>query len=242
VKVVEQALAGDRMLALVDAEAPEDEKPTPEDLYVARHGGRILKMLKYPDQQRAHPGAGAAPHRHRAVHADRAVLHGRVRSSATSGVVAGSRGDAGAHGEPVRQVRLDDPYLPDELQVVAMNIKDAGKVTDLIASNLNISLDEKQDLLIHARRAQAPRELSTHPQSRDRAARARAQDPVAGADELTKNQKEFYLRQQMRAIQKELGEGDRGKPRSTSCAASWKTRILPKPRARRRITSSSGCA
>ncbi len=39
------------------------------------------------------------------------------------------------------------PYLPDELQLVVMNIKDPGKVTDLIASNLNISLEEKQDLL-----------------------------------------------------------------------------------------------
>src|SRR5207247_10076680 len=39
------------------------------------------------------------------------------------------------------------PYLPDELQVVVMNIKDPGKAADLIASNLNISLEEKQDLL-----------------------------------------------------------------------------------------------
>jgi ATP-dependent Lon protease len=39
------------------------------------------------------------------------------------------------------------PYLPDELQGVVMNIKDPGRVSDLIASNLNISVDEKQDLL-----------------------------------------------------------------------------------------------
>jgi ATP-dependent Lon protease len=39
------------------------------------------------------------------------------------------------------------PYLPDELQVVVMNIKDPAKVADLIASNLNVSLEEKQDLL-----------------------------------------------------------------------------------------------
>src|SRR5947199_9942193 len=39
------------------------------------------------------------------------------------------------------------PYLPDELQVVVMNIKDPGKVTDLSASNLNIALEEKRELL-----------------------------------------------------------------------------------------------
>src|SRR5262249_3616978 len=39
------------------------------------------------------------------------------------------------------------PYLPDDLQVVVMNIKDPGKVSDLIASNLNVSLEDKQELV-----------------------------------------------------------------------------------------------
>ena len=74
------------------------------------------------------------------------------------------------------------PYLPDELQVVVMNIKDPGKVTDLIASNLNISLEEKQELLVTLEVRQPPRAAVHHPQPRDRAAGARPQDPVAGPD------------------------------------------------------------
>src|SRR6185503_128920 len=48
-KVVEHALAGDRMLALVAQRTPEEEQPKPSDLFVRGTAGRILKMLKYPD-------------------------------------------------------------------------------------------------------------------------------------------------------------------------------------------------
>jgi len=48
-KVVEHALAGDRMLAMVAQKRPEDEEPTPDGLFALGTAGRILKMLKYPD-------------------------------------------------------------------------------------------------------------------------------------------------------------------------------------------------
>src|SRR5258706_13950322 len=47
-KVVEEALAGDRMLAMVAQKRPEEEDPKPDDLFVRGTAGRILKMLKYP--------------------------------------------------------------------------------------------------------------------------------------------------------------------------------------------------
>src|SRR5436190_1714090 len=100
------------------------------------------------------------------------------------------------------------PYLPDELQVVVMNIKDPGKVTDLIASNLNISLEEKQDLLstldIRTRLEKLSTILNREIELLELGHKIQSQVQT----ELNKNQKEFYLRQQLKAIQKELGEGD----------------------------------
>jgi ATP-dependent Lon protease len=100
------------------------------------------------------------------------------------------------------------PYLPDELQVVVMNIKDPGKVTDLIASNLNISLEEKQDLLstldVRARLEKLSTILNREIELLELGHKIQSQVQ----SELNKNQKEFYLRQQLKAIQKELGEGD----------------------------------
>ena len=100
------------------------------------------------------------------------------------------------------------PFLPDELQVVVMNIKDPGKVTDLIASNLNVSLEEKQDLLstleVRVRLEKLLTILGREIELLELGHKIQSQVQT----ELSKNQREFYLRQQMRAIQKELGEGD----------------------------------
>ena len=104
------------------------------------------------------------------------------------------------------------PYLPDELQVVAMNIKDQGRLTDLIASNLNVSLNEKQGLLdlldVRKRLEKLSTILNREIELLELGHKIQSEVQV----EVTKGQKEFYLRQQMRAIQKELGEGD---PRQT---------------------------
>src|SRR6184192_4117313 len=100
------------------------------------------------------------------------------------------------------------PYLPDELQVVVMNIKDAGKASDLIASNLNISLEEKQDLLSTLEVQDRLEKLSAILNREIELLELGHKIQSQVQSELNKNQKEFYLRQQMKAIQKELGEGD----------------------------------
>src|SRR5204862_3474617 len=100
------------------------------------------------------------------------------------------------------------PYLPDELQVVVMNIKDPGKVTDLIASNLNIAVEEKQELLAALDVRQRLERLSTILNREIELLELGHKIQSQVQSELNKNQKEFYLRQQLRAIQKELGEGD----------------------------------
>src|SRR5436305_809482 len=108
---------------------------------------------------------------------------------------------------PLRRVWMI-PYLPDELQVVVMNIKDPGKVTDLVSSNLNISLEEKQDLLntidVRSRLEKLSAILNREIELLELGHKIQSQVQT----ELNKNQKEFYLRQQLKAIQKELGEGD----------------------------------
>src|SRR5881398_3167137 len=193
-KLVEECLAGDRMLGLAAQKNPEEETPAPEGLYSRGTAGRILKMLKYPDQSvrilvqglRRIEIAGFTQ-REPYFRADVHHLQDVLRSSKDLDAV-----QAHMVNQFAKFVSMI-PYLPDELQVVVMNIKDPSKVTDLIASNLNISLEEKQDL------------LSTV----DVRTRLEKLSGILNREiELNKNQKEFYLRQQMKAIQKELGEGD----------------------------------
>ncbi|MGD9763685.1 MAG: endopeptidase La [Candidatus Binatia bacterium] len=208
-KVVEAALAGDRLLALVTQKSPDEETPSSDGLYTRGTAGRILKMLKYPDQS------------------VRILVQGLrrvdlVRFTQTEPYFRAQIRELQDEREPSPELEAMQahmvnqfakfvsmiPYLPDELQVVAMNIKDPAKVSDLIASNLNIAVEEKQALLAELSVRQRLERLVAILNREIELLELGQKIQSQVQDELTKNQKDFYLRQQMRAIQKELGEGD----------------------------------
>ena len=208
-KLVEAALTGDRMLGLLAQKNPEEESPEPRGLYSRGTAGRILKMLRYPDGsvrilvqglRRIEVGEYTQREPYFRAH----VRHLEDVSEPSKELEALQVHMVHQFSKFVSMI----PYLPDELQVVVMNIKDPGKVTDLIASNLNISLEEKQDLLstldVRVRLEKLSTILNREIELLELGQKIQSQVQ----SELNKNQKEFYLRQQLKAIQKELGEGD----------------------------------
>ena len=104
------------------------------------------------------------------------------------------------------------PYLPDELQVMAMQVKEASRLADMVASYLKIPIEEAQDLLatldVRGRLEKLIAILGREIEMLELGHKIQSQVQT----ELNKNQREYYLRQQLKAIQKELGEGD---PRSS---------------------------
>jgi ATP-dependent Lon protease len=208
-RLVEDSLAGDRMLGLVTQKNPEDEHPDPDALYPRGTAGRILKMLKYPDGSVRVLVQGIARIEVQEIRGSDPYFRALVRhvrdthepspdlEAVQSNIVS----------KFAKFVSIT-PYLPDELQVVVMNIKDAGKLTDLIASNLNISLEEKQDILNTLEVPKRLEKLSTILNREIELLELGHKIQSQVQSELNKNQKEFYLRQQLKAIQKELGEGD----------------------------------
>jgi ATP-dependent Lon protease len=208
-KVVEHALAGDRMLAMVAQKHPDEEEPKPDGLYEYGTAGRILKMLKYPDASVRILVQGLRRIELVEFVQTEPFYTARVRQLADIEEPSPDLEPMQAHmvNQFAKFVSMI-PYLPDELQVVAMNIKDPGKVTDLIASNLNVSVEEKQELLatldVHKRVERLTSILNREIELLELGQKIQSQVQ----DELSKTQKDFYLRQQMRAIQKELGEGD----------------------------------
>lgn len=208
-RLIEEALTGDRLIGLVSQKNPEEESPTTEGLYSRGTAGRILKMLKYPDGSVRILVQGLR--RIEIVEFIQATPYFRARVRQLSDVKPESPALPAIQAQLVNQFSKYVsmiPYLPDELQVVVKNIRDAGKVTDLIASNLNIALEEKQELLstldVKQRMERLLMILKREIELLELGHKIQAQVQ----SELTKNQKEFYLRQQMRAIQKELGESD----------------------------------
>jgi len=208
-RLVEEALSGNRLLALVSQKNPEEESPTPEGLFSRGTAGRILKMLKYPDGSVRILVQGLR--RVELVEFVQATPYFRARVRVLADVKVPSPALDALQTQLANQFAKYVsmiPYLPDELQSVVLNIRDPGKVTDLIASNLNVSLEEKQELLstldVKQRMERLLMILKREIELLELGHKIQAQVQ----SELTKNQKEFYLRQQMRAIQKELGESD----------------------------------
>lgn len=208
-KLVDDCQKGDRLLGLAAQKNAEDENPTPGALFARGSVGRILKTLRYPDGSmrilvqgiqriEIHDYVQHEPY----LRARIAPLHDSVQSSRDLDAL-----QAHVVSQFSKFVSMV-PYLPDELQGVVMNIKDPGRVSDLIASQLNVSSDEKQDLLNMLDARARLEKLSTILTREIELVELGHKIQSQVQTELNKNQKEFYLRQQMRAIQKELGEGD----------------------------------
>lgn len=102
------------------------------------------------------------------------------------------------------------PYLPYEMKVALINISDTSSMCDFVAANLNIKPDERQEVLAAV---QIPERLTLINSLVDRELNllklgSKIQQEVSG--EIEKNQREYFLREQMKAIRKELGEDQEG--------------------------------
>ena len=100
------------------------------------------------------------------------------------------------------------PYLPEELQLAAANVDDPTALVHLIASTLRLKTEERQELLETATSrsgcARIAQILSREVEMSELGSKIQSQV----ASEIDKGQREFFLRQQLKAIQEELGEGD----------------------------------
>ncbi|MBI3798299.1 MAG: LON peptidase substrate-binding domain-containing protein, partial [Deltaproteobacteria bacterium] len=208
-KLVEECLAGDRILGLTAQKNPEDTNPEPQALFLRGSVGRILKRLTFPNGSMRILVQGLkrieiGEYLQREPYLRARVAHLQDILQPSKDLDALQAQVLSQFAKFVTRV----PYLPDELQGVIMQSKDPGRVTDLIAANLHISSDEKQDLLntldVRVRLEKLLTILNREVEQAELEHKIQSQVQT----ELHKNQKEFYLRQQLRAIQKELGEAD----------------------------------
>jgi ATP-dependent Lon protease len=198
-----------QLIALAAQKNPEDENPAPEGLYQRGTAVRILKMLKYPDKSVRVLVQGIARIELQQFLQREPYFIARVSRLAEK-LVADREVDA-LQANLVSQfskfVSLV-PYLPDELQTMAMRVREPGRLSDLVASYLKIAIEELQDLLstleVRQRLEKLIVILSREIELLELGHKIQSQVQT----ELNKNQREYFLRQQLKAIQKELGETD----------------------------------
>ena len=209
VKLVDDVLGGNRMLAMVAARNPESEEPGPEELHDVGVAGVVARMLKVPDgslrilvqgMQRVRLGPYVAEQPYLVARA------GELPDVVEDGpeLEALTRNVQSTFSEIIEQI----PYLPEELQMAVANLDDPAALAHLIAGTLRISVEEKQELLEEVEIVARLRHLSQILARELDVVQLGTQIQTQVQSEIDKGQREFFLRQQMKAIQDELGEGD----------------------------------
>jgi ATP-dependent Lon protease len=209
IKLVDDVLGANRMLAMVAARDPEDEEPGPEGLFDVGVVGIVARMLKVPDGTLRILVQGTQRVRLGPYVAEEPYLVARIAElpdvvEEGPELEALSRNVQRTFSEIVEHI----PYLPEELQMAVANIEDPAALGHLIAGALRISTEEKQELLEEVDVAARLRRLSQILARELEVVQLGSQIQSQVQSEVDKGQREFFLRQQLKAIQDELGEGD----------------------------------
>ncbi|MEA2376053.1 MAG: ATP-dependent Lon protease, partial [Thermoleophilaceae bacterium] len=209
VQLVNDVLGGERMLTMVASRDPENETPGPDDLYDVGVAGTVARMLKVPDGTLRILVQGAQRVRIKEFVATEPYLVAKIEDEPdvveeTPELEALARNVQATFQQIIEQV----PYLPEELQIAVANVDDPAELSYMIGGALRIPTEEKQALLEERDLAKRLRKLSEVLARESELISIGAKIQHQVQSEMESGQREYFLRQQLKAIQEELGETD----------------------------------
>src|SRR5215216_2475944 len=212
VRLIDEAISGGKLIGVFTQRDASVEEPQQEDLFVVGTASHIHKMFKLPDGSLRLIVQGLARLTLERVTETRPYLRGHVTTAAE----AFNEDDRLEIDALLRNIKTNfqqvvslSPLLSDDLQTLASNITEPGRLADFIASSLTtIATPVKQEVLetldVRARMDALNRILIKELEVLELGSKIQSQVQ----SEVGKNQREYFLREQLKAIQKELGEGD----------------------------------
>src|SRR6187401_1816261 len=212
VQLIDDAIAGGKLIGVFTQRDATIEEPVQDDLHLVGTVSHIHKMFKLPDGSLRLIVQGLGRVKLTAVTETKPYLRARV-----SGVSEASQDVDRVEIDALmrniknnfKQVVSLSPLLSDDLQTLAANIAEPGRLADFIASSLTtIETAVRQEVLetldVRARMDTLNRVLIKELEVLELGSKIQSQVQ----SEVGKNQREYFLREQLKAIQKELGEGD----------------------------------
>jgi ATP-dependent Lon protease len=209
IRLVDETLAKDKVLVLVTQKDASVSDPGPDDLYQVGTAAIVVKMLRFPDGSLRLLAQGISRIRIQEYMQTDPYLVARVEQ-VLEPEAKGLEAEALMRNVMTlfQQVAQLAPYLPDELQTVVMNIDEPGRLADFIASNINFDLQEKQMILEAVDPVERLRKLTPLLTKELSVLELGAKIRSDVKSEIDKGQREYYLREQLKAIHRELGEKD----------------------------------
>ncbi|MBV2182610.1 MAG: endopeptidase La [Castellaniella sp.] len=211
IKALELAMEAGNSIMLVAQKSAGKDEPTPEDLYEIGCAASILQMLKLPDgtvkvlveglqRARVHSVSDAETH-------FMANVTGIEEDQSDQAEAEALRRAVLAQFE--QYVKLNKK-IPQEILTSLSGIEDAGRLADTIAAHLPLKIEQKQSLLDMIGAAQRLEALLAQLESEIDILQVEKRIRGRVKKQMEKSQRDYYLNEQVKAIQKELGEGEEG--------------------------------
>jgi ATP-dependent Lon protease len=209
IRLVDEAVANDRPIALVTSREGDDEAQSADDLYSVGTAAVIHKMIRVPDGTLRILVQGLRRVRLARIVQDDPYLVGEFEElpdviTREKEIAALARNVEALFSRIIALV----PYLPDELQLAATNAEDPSALANLIATTMRLKTSEKQELLEEADVETRLRQLTVILNRELELLELGTKIQSQVHSEMEKSQREYFLRSQLKAIQEELGEGD----------------------------------
>ena len=211
IKAIEAALAGNRMIFLATQKALDVENPSPDDIHTIGTVGIIMRMLKLPDERIKILVQGVAKAKiskyiqtdpYYSVKIDKLTDVKPATTTLEAEAVMRTVKD-----QIERIVSLGKVLIPD-VMVVIENLEEPGRLADMVASNLGLKVDVTQTVLEVFDPIQRLRRVSEILGKEIEVLSMQQKIQAQAKGEMDKTQREYFLREQLKAIQKELGELD----------------------------------
>src|SRR5215510_1364571 len=212
VRLIDEAMSGAKLIGVFTQRDASVEEPSQGDLHVVGTASHVHKMFKLPDGSLRLIVQGLSRLTLEEITSSRPYLRGRVVPAPES-LDERQRLEIDALLRNIKtsfqQVVSLSPLLSDDLQTLAANITEPGRLSDFIASSLTtITTTVKQEVLekldVRERMDALNRILIKELEVLELGSKIQSQVQ----SEVGRNQREYFLREQLKAIQKELGEGD----------------------------------
>src|SRR5262245_5372969 len=208
-KLIDDVVGGDRLLGVILQRNAEAENPLPHEMHEVGCAARVLKMLKFPDNTvrvlveglwriRMQDYTGTDPYLCAKFELLKDITENSVELTAML---------RNAQSQFQEIIKLS-PALSEQIKIAALNTEDPGHFTDLIAVNLNLDLAERQALLETPSVKERLTRLLPMLNREHEVLTLSSKIQTEVATSISKTQRDFFLREQMRAVQRELGESD----------------------------------
>jgi ATP-dependent Lon protease len=208
-KAVDKALNSDRMILLLTQRDPNLEDPNEEQLYNVGTVGLIVRMLKLPDGRMRVLVQGVARVRVKGMHDDGKIIAARaaeMKDKEPKRVTLKDKALIRNVREKFEQTSKLGKQIPNEIFVITENIEEAGKLADIIAANLDLKIEDSEKILQEENSMKRLHKVYEFLTYELEMLNVQNQINLKAQGEMDKNQREYFLRQQLKAIQKELGE------------------------------------